>query len=194
MPLINQHQVIDNVKSAMISIHDQKLAHIYTAENTADYVDATEILIDYRPVEFSEKHPPKPQLQGDDLQALGQRKNNKKLGIILSGASDYQILADDLDKVLPVLDVIDIDFHGFRDGRGYSLAQAIRQHPQFNPTTVLRASGDILPDTLQLLAEVGFTEFKIADNGFNNAWFEYFNDIEHTYTGRSVSQLPMFAK
>ena len=51
---------------------------------------------------------------------------------------------------MPLLSVIVIDFHGFRDGRGYSLAQN-QQHPSYNPAIVLRASGDILPDTLQLL-------------------------------------------
>ena len=193
MPIINQQQILDDIKSTSVSIHDQKIEHVYTAESKDDFAASSEILIDYRPVEFSEKHPPKPQLEGDALLALGQRKGDKQLGIILSGASDYQILAEDLDKVLALLDVIVIDFHGFRDGRGYSLAQAIRQHPKFNPSTVLRASGDILPDTLQLLAEVGFTQFDINNPDFNDSWFDYFENIEHRYTGRSVAQLPMFA-
>lgn len=190
MPLINQSQVIDTVKSVSVSIHEQKIAHIEPAQYPSD---VTEVLIDYRPVEFSEKHPPKPQLEADDLLALSSRLGTKKLGIILSGASDYQFLHDDFAKVMPLLSVIVIDFHGFRDGRGYSLAQKIQQHPTYHSSIALRASGDILPDTLQLLMEVGFSEFDIDDSEFNPSWFDYFVDIKHRYTGRSVKQLPMFA-
>lgn len=190
MPIINQNQVIDGVQSAIISIHEQKLDHVQPSQFDGT---VSEVLIDYRPFEFSEKHPPKPQLEADALAALASRLGDKKLGIILSGASDYQFLAADFAKVLPLLSVIAIDFHGFRDGRGYSLAQAIQQHPSFATTTMLRASGDILPDTLQLLTEVGFGEFDIADSDFNPSWFDYFVDIKHRYTGRSVTQLPMFA-
>lgn len=190
MPLINQSQVIDGVQSAIVSIHEQKLDHVQPSQFD---VNVSEVLIDYRPIEFSEKHPPKPQLEADALVAVASRLGDKKLGIILSGASDYQFLATDFAKVLPLLSVIVIDFHGFRDGRGYSLAQAIQQHPRFTTNTVLRASGDILPDTLQLLTEVGFGEFDIADSDFNPSWFDYFVDIKHRYTGRSVTQLPMFA-
>ena len=168
MALINQSQVIDNVKSVSVSIHEQKIEHIDPSQYASDI---TEILVDYRPVEFSEK----------------------KLGIILSGASDYQFLHQDFVKVMPLLSVIVIDFHGFRDGRGYSLAQKIQQHPSYTPAIVLRASGDILPDTLQLLTEVGFSEFDIDDSDFNPSWFDYFVDIKHRYTGRSVTQLPIFA-
>ncbi|MFW2177001.1 MULTISPECIES: DUF934 domain-containing protein [unclassified Moraxella] len=190
MPLINKTQIIDKVKTAIVSIHDKHIDDVVIG----DYADATELLIDYRPIEFSEKHPPKPQLEGDRLLALGQRKADKKLGILLSGASDYQIISDDLNKVLPVLDVIVIDFHGFRDGRGYSLAQEIVQHSAFHDNLTLRASGDILPDTLQLLAEVGFSEFQIDNKEFDDSWFGYFDGIKHGYTGRDVGQLPMFAK
>ena len=184
MALINQSQVIDNVKSVSVSIHEQKIEHIDPSQYASDI---TEILVDYRPVEFSEKNPPKPQLEAS------HRLGDKKLGIILSGASDYQFLQQDFVKVMPLLSVIVIDFHGFRDGRGYSLAQKIQQHPSYNPAIVLRASGDILPDTLQLLTEVGFSEFDINDSDFNPSWFDYFVDIKHRYTGRSVTQLPIFA-
>lgn len=189
MPLINQHHVIDGVNSVCISIHEQKIGQI----DLPSYTEATEILLDYRPLEFSEKHPPKPQLMPEELVAIGQHKGSKHLGIVLSGASDYQILAQDLAQVLPVIDVMVIDFHGFRDGRGYSLAQALVQHPSFGAHIVLRATGDIIPDSLQLLAEVGFTQFDIQDTDFNDAWFGYFHSLEHRYSGRSVRQLPMFA-
>ena len=54
MALINQSQVIDNVKSVSVSIHEQKIEHIDPSQYASDI---TEILVDYRPVEFSEKNP-----------------------------------------------------------------------------------------------------------------------------------------
>ena len=190
MPLINQHHIIDGIDTATVSIHEQKISHI----QFADFPQANELLVDYRPLEFSEKHPPKPQLVAAELVALSQQKGDKKLGILLSGASDYQILAQDLVSVLPVIDVIVIDFNGFRDGRGYSLGREIAQHPQYRADIILRASGDIIPDSLQLLAEVGFSQFDIPDADFNESWFGYFDSVEHRYTGRSTKQLPMFAQ
>lgn len=130
MALINQSQVIDNVKSVSVSIHEQKIEHIDPSQYASDI---TEILVDYRPVEFSEKNPPKPQLEADDLVALSHRLGDKKLGIILSGASDYQFLQQDFVKVMPLLSVIVIDFHGFRDGRGYSLAKKSNYTPVITP-------------------------------------------------------------
>lgn len=191
MTLINRHHVIGGIKSHVVSIHEQ---HLYDVNFSALTTDETELLIDFRPVEFSEKNPPRPQLPAEDLLKVAQQKGDKKFGIILSGASDYHFFADSLDTLLPYLDVVVIDFHGFRDGRGYSLAQEIRQSPSFHEGLSLRATGDILPDTLQLLAEVGFTEFEIDNEDFNPEWFDYFTRIEHRYTGRSVGQLPIFAR
>lgn len=190
MPRINQTMVLPNTSQQILLMESLDL---HQAFSNLDKVE--EILLDFRPIELNEKTPPQPKFPVDFIQKITDltKDNQQKFGIILAGSSDYRVFADSLSQVLPLLDVIVIDFAGFRDGRGYSLAQEIRQHADFNDNTVLRVMGDILPDTLQLLAEVGFSEFDIDNPDFNDSWFDWFKIIKTPYNGRSVKQLPMFA-
>lgn len=190
MPRINQTTVLPNTSQQILLMESLDL---HQAFSNLDKVE--EILLDFRPIELNEKAPPQPKFPVDFIQKIADltKDNQQKFGIILAGSSDYRVFADSLPQVLPLLDVIVIDFAGFRDGRGYSLAQEIRQHADFNDNTVLRVMGDILPDTLQLLAEVGFSEFDIDNPDFNDSWFDWFKIIKTPYNGRSVKQLPMFA-
>lgn len=190
MPRINQTTVLPNTSQQILLMESLDLHQVFS---NLDKVE--EILLDFRPIELNEKTPPQPKFPVDFIQKITDltKDNQQKFGIILAGSSDYRVFADSLPQVLPLLDVIVIDFAGFRDGRGYSLAQEIRQHADFNDNTVLRVMGDILPDTLQLLAEVGFIEFDIDNPDFNDSWFDWFKIIKTPYNGRSVKQLPMFA-
>lgn len=190
MPRINQTTVLPNTSQQILLMESLDLHQVFS---NLDKVE--EILLDFRPIELNEKTPPQPKFPVDFIQKITDltKDNQQKFGIILAGSSDYRVFADSLPQVLPLLDVIVIDFAGFRDGRGYSLAQEIRQHADFNDNTVLRVMGDILPDTLQLLAEVGFSEFDIDNPDFNDSWFDWFKIIKTPYNGRSVKQLPMFA-
>lgn len=190
MPRINQTTVLPNTSQQILLMESLDL---HQAFSNLDKVE--EILLDFRPIELNEKTPPQPKFPVDFIQKIADltKDNQQKFGIILAGSSDYRVFADSLPQVLPLLDVIVIDFAGFRDGRGYSLAQEIRQHADFNDNTVLRVMGDILPDTLQLLAEVGFSEFDIDNPDFNDSWFDWFKIIKTLYNGRSVKQLPIFA-
>lgn len=195
MPRINQ--------TAVLPTSTQQILHMETQSETLDLTQdipdldksVAEILLDFRPAVLSDKAPPQPKFPVDFIEKVANfaKENQQKFGIILAGSSDYRSFAQDLPKVLPLLEVIVIDFAGFRDGRGYSLAQELRKHADFNPKTVLRAMGDILPDTLELLAKVGFEEFEINNADFNESWFDWFESIKTPYNGRSVKQLPMFA-
>lgn len=195
MPRINQQAVLPTSTQQTIEIETLDL----TQDSPTLNDKAQEILLDFRPAVLNEKTPPQPKLPVDFIQKIANitKNNQQALGIILAGSSDYRSFAHSLPQVLPLLDIIAIDFAGFRDGRGYSLAQELRKHPQFNekatPKTVLRVMGDILPDTLQLLSEVGFTEFEINNPDFDAQWFEWFESIKPRYNGRSVQQLPIFA-
>lgn len=193
MPRINRTTVLPPNSQEIIQMASIDLAEPFENTIFADKVD--EVLLDFRPLVLSEKAPPKPELPVDFIQKMANlaQQNNQKFGIILAGSSDYRAFAESLPKILPLLDVVVIDFAGFRDGRGYSLAQEIRQHASFNVKTILRVMGDILPDTLELLAKVGFEEFDIDNPEFNDSWFGWFESIKTPYNGRNVKQLPMFA-
>lgn len=193
MPRINRTSVLPTSTQEIVQMESIDLAEDFNNTVFAENVD--EILLDFRPLVLSEKVPPKPELPVDFIQKMADlaQNNNQKFGIILAGSSDYRSFVDTLPKILPLLDVVVIDFAGFRDGRGYSLAQEIRQHASFNDKTTLRVMGDILPDTLELLAKVGFEEFELDNPDFNDSWFDWFESIKTPYNGRNVKQLPMFA-
>lgn len=197
MPRINRTTVLPNSTQEIVQMASIALTEpfddVIFLDNFPEKMD--EILLDFRPLVLSEKAPPKPELPVNFIQKIANlaQVNSQKFGIILAGSSDYRAFADNLPKILPLLDVIVIDFAGFRDGRGYSLAQEIRQHDSFTDKTVLRVMGDILPDTLELLAKVGFEEFEIDNPEFNESWFGWFESIKTPYNGRNVKQLPMFA-
>jgi uncharacterized protein (DUF934 family) len=71
----------------------------------------------------------------------------------------------DPDRVAPWLDradLVEIRFPAFTDGRGFSLARALRQRCGYRG--ILRASGDILLDQLQFLMRCGFDQFLLRDS------------------------------
>jgi uncharacterized protein (DUF934 family) len=73
------------------------------------------------------------------------------------GAMDY------LSKV----DLIVLSFPAFSDGRSYSLARALRLDGYRGE---LRAEGNILPDQLQLMRQVGFDSFVVSDRFPLQVW------------------------
>jgi len=63
-----------------------------------------------------------------------------------------------LEPYLAALDVIVLHFAAFGDGRAYSLARIFRTRLGF--TGELRASGDVLPDQIAFMRQVGFDAFE----------------------------------
>lgn len=57
------------------------------------------------------------------------------------------------------LTLIAVDFPAYTDGRGYSLAQLLRQ--QYGWQGELRAVGDVMIDTMHYLARCGFDSFLV---------------------------------
>jgi uncharacterized protein (DUF934 family) len=67
----------------------------------------------------------------------------------------------ELAAVLPRLGelaVIAVEFPKFRDGRGFSLARALREHHGYQGD--IRATGHFLPDQFASLISCGFTSFQ----------------------------------
>jgi uncharacterized protein (DUF934 family) len=83
------------------------------------------------------------------------RNHAKALGVLLTPSDDPAQIANDLEK----LRLIAIDFPSFSDGRGYSLAQRLRE--RYGWRGELRAVGDVLRDQLFLLSRVGFDSFAL---------------------------------
>jgi uncharacterized protein (DUF934 family) len=79
-----------------------------------------------------------------------------QIGVVLANIDR----AEALSLFLPKLALIVLPFPAFNDGRAYSLARQIRE---LGFLRELRASGNVLPDQLQLMLQVGFDAFDISE-------------------------------
>lgn len=111
-----------------------------------------------------------------------------KLGIRLSGDNDVAEIAADL----PHFATIALQFSGFRDGRSYSLASALRQH--YNYTGELRATGNVLRDQAGYMARVGFDAFEIDPKQNIEDVLNAFSEISVKYQASSDEALPLYRR
>jgi uncharacterized protein (DUF934 family) len=85
------------------------------------------------------------------------------VGVRVSNTEHAEKVMDYLSKV----DLIVLTFPAFSDGRSYSLARALRLDGYRGE---LRADGNILPDQLQLMRQVGFDSFVVGDRFPLEVW------------------------
>jgi uncharacterized protein (DUF934 family) len=88
--------------------------------------------------------------------ALATAPSDKTLGVIIANTVTAAELAPHLDR----LALIAVVFPSFSDGRGYSLATALRREG-FSGT--LRASGPLIPDQFAYALACGFDEIELPD-------------------------------
>ncbi|WP_036303600.1 DUF934 domain-containing protein [Methylotenera sp. L2L1] len=74
---------------------------------------------------------------------------------------------------------IAIDFPSYTDGRGYSLAQLLRN--VYGWTGELRAVGDVMIDTVYYLARCGFDSFLVKQGHDSQLALEALNTFTDTY-------------
>jgi uncharacterized protein (DUF934 family) len=88
--------------------------------------------------------------------ALAARQDGQWLGVSLPNT--YH--AADLLPVQARLELVAIDFPKFNDGRGFSIAKALREQGYKG---TLRATGALIPDQFAFALHVGFDEVEISD-------------------------------
>jgi uncharacterized protein (DUF934 family) len=86
--------------------------------------------------------------------------------------------AEDLAPYLSRLALIVLPFPAFTDGRSYSIARHLRLDGYRGE---LRATGNILPDQLQLMQQVGIESFEVTDRFPLEAWQNASRLINATY-------------
>jgi len=88
-------------------------------------------------------------------------KQRHPVGIEMTCDADVELLADEQGRLSSPDEIsfIAIRFDAYTDGRGFSLAQLLRQ--QLGWTGELRAVGDVIIDTLHYLARCGFDSFAL---------------------------------
>ena len=90
-------------------------------------------------------------------------KRKSRLGLRLSNTDKPEALG----TFLPGLSLIVLPFPAFNDGRAYSIARALRE---MGYRGELRATGNVLPDQLQFMLQVGFDAFAIGDRFPLETW------------------------
>ena len=96
-----------------------------------------------------------------DFDTLSKRQG--KLGVVFSNVER----AEALSTFLPKLSLVVLAFPAFNDGRAYSIARQLRD---FGYRGELRAIGNVLPDQLQMMLQVGFDAFDIGERFPLEAW------------------------
>jgi len=98
------------------------------------------------------------------LKEWGQlSERSGRLGVRFGNADRAEVLA----TFLPGLAVIVLPFPAFNDGRAYSLARQLRE---MGYKGELRATGNVLPDQLQFMLQVGFDAFEIGERFSLETW------------------------
>lgn len=110
---------------------------------------------------------------------LSKRKDPP--GVALSNTD----AVDALLPYLPHLALIILPFPAFADGRSYSLARRLRNAGFAGD---LRASGNVLPDQLQSMRQVGFTSFEVSDRFPLETWQKAARQMSLAYQRGLVRQ------
>ena len=104
--------------------------------------------------------------------ALALRRG--QLGAVLSNTDR----AEALKEILPRLSLIVLTFPAFNDGRAYSLARQLRE---MGYAQELRATGNVLPDQLQFMLQVGFDAFDVTERFSTNVWLSASRQMSLAY-------------
>jgi len=98
-----------------------------------------------------------PVVAPDELDAaLLVRADGEALGVAIPNSFDVVTLEPVQDR----LELVSIDFPVFNDGRGFTLARALREQGYRG---TLRASGRLVPDQFAFALECGFDEVEIDE-------------------------------
>ena len=101
-------------------------------------------------------------------------EHDGRLGVIFTNIDRAEALA----LFLPRLALIVLPFPSFTDGRAYSLARQIRE---IGYTRELRAAGNVLPDQVQFMLQVGFDSFEIGDRFTADIWLKASRQMSLAY-------------
>ena len=101
-------------------------------------------------------------------------RHDGRLGVVFTNAAR----AEALTLLLPRLAVIVLPFPAFTDGRAYSIARQLRE---MGYTRELRATGNVLPDQLQFMLQVGFDSFEVDDRFDASLWLRAQRQMSLSY-------------
>ena len=107
--------------------------------------------------------------EGPELAVAGIR-----VGVSLPPDAEIESLA----SYLPVIDLIELEFPDFADGRAFTQARELRERFAFDGD--IRAVGEVLRDQLGFMVRCGFSQFDLSrEEDFSIA--EALTEIRHGY-------------
>ncbi|MDP9136826.1 MAG: DUF934 domain-containing protein, partial [Pseudomonadota bacterium] len=101
-------------------------------------------------------------------------KHDGRLGVVFPNNEQTEALSLYRSR----LGLIVLAFPSFTDGRAYSIARQLRLDGYRGE---LRASGDVLPDQLQFMVQVGFDSFEVGDRFAEGQWQRAVVQMSLTY-------------
>jgi uncharacterized protein (DUF934 family) len=107
------------------------------------------------------------------------------VGVWLDSHEQAEVLADRLER----LPIIAINFPVFSDGRGYTLARALRE---LGFAGEIRAQGDVLRDQLCFMQRCGFDSFALRKDQDTEDCLAAFEDFSASYTATTQQPQPLF--
>jgi uncharacterized protein (DUF934 family) len=87
--------------------------------------------------------------------------------------------------VLGAVDLVAIEFPKFRDGRGFTMARALREHHAYAGD--IRAVGHVLPDQYVFLLQCGFTTVEVPAGQPLERWAEALSGVAGDHPPRARS-------
>ena len=103
------------------------------------------------------------------------RKAECRLGVEL----DVTDLVEDIEAMLPRLELVVLNFGAFADGRAFSQARLLRERFAF--VGDIRAQGEVLRDQLSFMQRCGISQFSLLDEEDVDQALGAFNDISQNY-------------
>jgi len=114
---------------------------------------------------------PWPRLQRDwDILA----KHDGRLGVVFPNNEKVA----QLRLYLPRLALVALNFPAFNDGRSFSMARQLRLEEYAGE---IRAIGNVLPDLLQFMIQVGFDSFEVSERFSRQRWIDSLKRMSLTY-------------
>ena len=101
-------------------------------------------------------------------------RHDGRLGVVYTNADR----AESLTLFLPRLALVVLPFPSFTDGRAYSLARQLREMGYRHE---LRAAGNVLPDQLQFMRQVGFDSFEVSERFDASLWLKASRQMSLSY-------------
>lgn len=117
--------------------------------------------------------------------ADGLAARNAPLGALLSPDTK----PEDVEPFLNRLALIAVDFPKFRDGRGFTIARALRE--RYGYEGEIRAVGHVLPDQYVYLLRTGFTTVEIPEGAKAEHWEKALTFYHTAYQPAVTADAPL---